>query len=162
MQRIGILSDTHGTLPKNVYTFFEECDEIWHAGDIGPDVLDQLRDFKPVVAVYGNMDSWDIRYQLPETQLFRREGFKIIMTHIGGYPEHYERHIRPLLLSEKPDIFVCGHTHILRVMYDKTYNLLHINPGAAGRQGFQQVCTLVRFTLDDKPKELEICEFEKY
>lgn len=162
MQRIGILSDTHGTLPKQVFSFFENCDEIWHAGDIGPGVLDQLRDFKPVVAVFGNMDTWEMRYQLSETQLFRREGFKIIMTHIGGYPDHYERRIRSLLLSEKPDIFVAGHSHILRVMYDKTYNLLHINPGAAGRQGFHQVSTLVRLTLDDKPKNLEICEFDKF
>lgn len=162
MLRIGILSDTHGTLPKQVYTFFENCDEIWHAGDIGPGVLDQLRDFKPVVAVFGNMDSWDMRYQLTETQLFRREGMKIIMTHIGGYPDHYEKRIRPLLVSEKPDIFVAGHSHILRVMYDKTYNLLHINPGAAGRQGFHQVSTLVRLTLDGKPKDLEICEFDKF
>lgn len=162
MLRIGILSDTHGTLPKQVYTFFEKCDEIWHAGDIGPGVLDKLRDFKPVVAVFGNMDSWDMRYQLSETQLFRRDKYKILMTHIGGYPDHYERRIKPLLLSEKPDIFVAGHSHILRVMYDKTYNLLHINPGAAGRQGFHKVSTLVRLTLDDKPKDLEICEFDKY
>lgn len=162
MKRIGILSDTHGSIPKQVYTFFDECDELWHAGDIGPNVLDTLREFKPVVAVYGNMDNWDMRHVLPETQLFVREGFKIIMTHIGGYPGHYEKRLLSLFNEEKPDIFIAGHSHILRVMYDKTYEMLHINPGAAGRQGFQKVSTLVRLTLDDKPKNLEICEFDKH
>ncbi|MBO4307253.1 MAG: metallophosphoesterase family protein [Bacteroidales bacterium] len=162
MKRIGILSDTHGSIPKQVYTFFEECDELWHAGDIGPNVLDTLRDFKPVVAVFGNMDNWDMRYILPETQLFVREGLKIIMTHIGGYPGHYEKRLLSLFNEEKPDIFVAGHSHILRVMYDNSYAILHINPGAAGRQGFQKVSTLVRLTLDGKPKDLEICEFDKH
>ena len=162
MKRIGILSDTHGTIPKQVYTFFAECDEIWHAGDIGPGVLEQLREFKPTMAVYGNTDGWDLRNVVPETQLFTREGMKIIMTHIGGYPGHYERRMLPFFESEKPDIFVAGHSHILRVMYDKCYNMLHINPGAAGRQGFHQKATLVRLVLDDKPKDLEICEFSKF
>ena len=162
MLKIGILSDTHGTVPQQVFSFFKDCDELWHAGDIGSGVLERLREFKPVVAVYGNMDSWDLRYILPETQFFRREGFKIVMTHIGGWPGHYERRLLPFFEQEKPDIFVAGHSHILRVMYDKTYNLLHINPGAAGRQGFHKVGTLVRLTLDDKPKDLEICEFDKY
>lgn len=160
--RIGILSDTHGTVPKQVYSFFKDCDELWHAGDIGPDVLDQLKAFKPVVAVFGNMDCSDMRFLLPQTQLFERERHKIIMTHIGGYPGHYDKHILPLLQSEKPDIFVTGHSHILRVMYDDAYNLLHINPGAAGQQGFHRVSTLVRLTLDDKPHDLEIFEFDKY
>lgn len=162
MIRIGILSDTHGYIPKQVYTFFADCDELWHAGDIGIDVLDKLREFKPVVAVFGNMDCSDMHHLLPQTQLFQREGNKIIMTHIGGYPGHYDKHILPLIIAERPDIFVCGHSHILRVMYDKGYDLLHINPGAAGRQGFHRVATLVRFTLDDHPKDLEICEFDKY
>ena len=162
MLRIGILSDTHGILSDKIYSFFEECDELWHAGDIGPDVLDRLKQFKPVVAVYGNTDGWDIRNLIPQDQLFIRENHKILMTHIGGYPDHYERRIQLLLESEKPDIFVDGHSHILRVMYDKKYNLLHINPGAAGQQGFHRVATLVRFTLDEKPKNLEICEFPKF
>ena len=160
--RIGILSDTHGAIPEQVYTFFKDCDELWHAGDIGPDVLDKLKEFKPVVAVFGNMDCSDMLHQLPQNQLFQREKFKIIMTHIGGYPGHYNKHILPLIEAEKPDIFVTGHSHILRVMFDKTYNLLHINPGAAGWQGFHRVSTLVRLTLDDVPKDLEICEFEKF
>ncbi len=162
MKRIGILSDTHGTIPRQVYSFFADCDELWHAGDIGADVLEELQQFKPVVAVFGNMDSWDLRHVLPETQLFVREGLKIIMTHIGGYPDHYEHRLWPLFENEKPDLFISGHSHILRVMYDKSYDLLHINPGAAGRQGFQKVSTLVRLTLDGKPKDLEICEFDKF
>lgn len=162
MLRIGILSDTHGTVPEQVYTFFKDCDELWHAGDIGSGVLETLREFKPVVAVFGNTDGWDLRYSVPETQLFCREGMKIIMTHIGGWPGHYERRLLPLFESEKPDIFVAGHSHILRVMYDDKYNLLHINPGAAGRQGFHKVGTLVRLVLDGKPKDLEICEFDKF
>ena len=162
MLRIGILSDTHGTVPKQVYSFFKDCDELWHAGDIGANVLEQLKEFKPVVAVYGNTDGWDVRYEAPQNQLFKRGRFKILMTHIGGYPGHYESRILPILKYEKPDIFVAGHSHILRVMYDKTYNFLHINPGAAGRQGFHKVSTLVRLTLDDTPNDLEICEFDKF
>ena len=167
--RIGILSDTHGFLPEQVFNFFRECDEVWHAGDIGSGVLERLKEFKPTVAVYGNMDGWDLRHVIPQTQLFVREGLKILMTHIGGWPGHYEKRLLPLFESEKPDIFVAGHSHILRVMYDKSYNLLHINPGAAGRQGFHQKATLVRLTIPStssgqvgKPKDLEICEFEKY
>lgn len=162
MLRIGILSDTHGFIPKQVYSFFAECDELWHAGDIGNGVLEELKSFKPTVAVFGNMDGWDLRYVIPQTQLFRREGIKILMTHIGGYPGHYEKRLLPIFNSEHPDIFVDGHSHILRVMYDKAYSMLHINPGAAGRQGFHQKATLVRLVLDNKPKDLEICEFEKF
>lgn len=162
MKRIGILSDTHGDLPPQVYTFFKDCDELWHAGDVGPGVLDTLREFKPVLAVFGNTDGWDLRYVIPETRVFRCEGLKVVMTHIGGWPGHYERRMLPVFETEKPDIFVAGHSHILRVMYDKTYNLLHINPGAAGRRGFHQVSTLVRFVIDGQPKDLEICEFDKH
>ena len=169
--RIGIISDTHGTIPQQVYSFFGECDEIWHAGDLGQGVYEKLSGFKPLVAVYGNTDGWDLRNILQETRLFRRQvttkngenkEYKIILTHIGGYPGRYERRLLPLFQSEKPDIFVCGHSHILRVMFDNTYNLLHINPGAAGRQGIHQVATLVRLTLDDTPKDLEYIEFPKY
>lgn len=162
MKRIGIMSDTHGKIPHQVYSFFEECDELWHAGDIGNGVFEELRAFKPTMAVFGNTDNWDLRNVLPETRLFQREGLKILMTHIGGWPGHYERRIIPLLENEKPDIFVAGHSHILRVMYDKSYNLLHINPGAAGQQGIHTKSTLVRLVLDGTPKNLEICEFEKY
>lgn len=161
MMRIGILSDTHGDLPKEAYTFFKDCDELWHAGDIGAGVLEELQAFKPVVAVFGNTDGCDMRCILPETQLLRREGMKLVMTHIGGYPGRYEKRILPLLENEKPDIFIAGHSHILRIMYDKSHNLLHINPGAAGWQGFHNVRTMVRLILDGEPKNVEYIEIKK-
>lgn len=161
MKRIGVLSDTHGYLAPQVFTFFEECDELWHAGDCGPDVLEQLQQFRPLRAVFGNIDSAVLRMMLPELSLFYCEGLKVLMTHIGGWPGHYPPAIARLLVNERPDIFVCGHSHILKVMYDHQYNLLHINPGAAGRQGFQRVSTLVRFTIDGTPKDLEILDFDK-
>ena len=146
-----------------MYEFFKDCDEIWHAGDVGnADVLTELQAFKPLRAVYGNMDGWDVRYETSENQLFFCESAKILMTHIGGYPGRYEKRILPLIEEQRPDIFVSGHSHILKVMPDRKYNLLHINPGAAGRQGFHKVCTLVRFVIDDKtPKDLEILEIKK-
>lgn len=162
MKRIGVLSDTHGHLPKQVYSFFDQCDEIWHAGDIGPDVLEELRAFKPVRAVFGNMDSQMRRYELSEFESFMCEGQHVLLTHIGGWPGHYPELIGLRLKLEKPDIFVCGHSHILKVMYDKDLNLLHINPGAAGFQGFHKVGTLVRFTIDGTPKDLEILDFPKF
>lgn len=164
--KIGVLSDTHGSVPKQVYTFFEECDELWHAGDMGRGVLEELRAFKPTRAVYGNMDDYDLRYQLPGTDVFSCEGHRVMMTHIGGWPGHYPPEILKSLQTLKPDIFICGHSHILKVMYDQQLNLFHINPGAAGRQGFQRVSTLVRFILDPPPEEnyihhLEVLDFSK-
>lgn len=162
MRRIGILSDTHGTVPQQVYSFFKECDEIWHAGDMGRGVYEELCAFKPVRGVYGNMDDYELRYQVPGTALFNCEGLKVVMTHIGGWPGHYPKEILRVLQNDRPDIFVCGHSHILKVMYDKELGLLHINPGAAGRQGFHKVATLVRFAIaDGQPKDLEILEFPK-
>lgn len=160
--RIGVLSDTHGIVPKQVFDFFKDCDELWHAGDLGLDVLDELKRFKPVVAVYGNMDGWDVRGIVPETQFFTREGKKVLMTHIGGYPRHYEPKMQHAIESLKPNIFVCGHSHILRIMYDTEYEMLCINPGAAGRNGFHKVSTLVRFTLDEKPHDMEVLDFPKF
>lgn len=162
MKRIGILSDTHGTIAPQVYDFFKDCDELWHAGDIGYGVLEKLKEFKPIVAVFGNIDGQDIRFEAPRTQLFKREGMKILMTHIGGYPGHYQPSMLNLIKSEKPQIFVSGHSHILKVMYDPQYKLLHINPGSAGCQGFHKVSTLVRLTLDGTPKDLEIMEYPKF
>ena len=162
MKRIGILSDTHGYVPKQVYSFFDECDEIWHAGDMGYGVLQTLQAFKPVRGVYGNIDGPDVRRFVPKTQLFECEGLKVLMTHIGGYPNRYDKTMLPLIEHEHPDIFISGHSHILKVMYDKKHNLLHINPGAAGLQGFHQVSTLVRFVIDGTPKDLEIHEFPKF
>ena len=163
MKKIGVLSDTHGILPKQVFDFFEQCDEIWHAGDMGGnDLLDQLRTFKPTRAVYGNMDGYPLRHLVPGTQIFNCEGLKVVMTHIGGWPKHYPAEVKALLMREKPNIFVCGHSHILRVMYDQDLDFLMINPGAAGRQGFHKVGTLVRFTIDGTPKELEVLDFPKF
>ena len=161
MKRIGVLSDTHGVLAPQVFSFFRECDELWHAGDIGPSVLDELQAFKPVRAVWGNCDNFNLHYQLPEIDYFECDGLRVMMTHIGGWPGHYPYDIRRHLERFEPDIFVCGHSHILRVMYDKEYNFLHINPGAAGRQGFHRVGTLVRFTIDGTPKDLEVMDFPK-
>lgn len=162
MLRIGVLSDTHGFVPDQVYSFFAECDELWHAGDLGRGVLETLQAFKPTRAVFGNMDDGDLRYLLPQTALFHAEGQKVLMTHIGGWPGHYPPQLLGVLQREKPDLFVCGHSHILKVMFDKDLNLLHINPGAAGRQGFHLVGTLVRFSLNPTPQDLEILDFPKF
>mgnify|MGYP002622534664 CR=1 FL=1 len=161
-RRIGVLSDTHGTVPPQVYSFFKDCDELWHAGDLGPGVLDELRGFKPLRAVYGNCDSFALHYELEEQAFFLCEGQRVLMMHIGGWPGHYPPGLRRTLQLAKPDIFVCGHSHILKVLYDKQYNFLHINPGAAGRQGFHKVSTLVRFALDPQPSGLEVLDFSKY
>lgn len=159
--KIGVLSDTHGVVAPQVYTFFKDCDELWHAGDLGYDVLDTLRQFKPLRAVYGNIDDNSLHHELPKVDVFEREGQKIVLTHIGGWPGHYPADIKAMLQREKPNLFVCGHSHILKVMYDQQMDFLHINPGAAGRTGFHKVSTLVRFTLDPTPKELEILDFSK-
>jgi len=161
MRRIGVLSDTHGTVPRQVYSFFENCDELWHAGDIGCGVLETLRERWMVRAVYGNMDDYTMRYEVPRTQLFNCEGLKVVMTHIGGWPGHYPAEMKKVLQDEHPDIFVCGHSHILKVMFDKEMNFLHINPGAAGRVGFHRVSTLVRFVIDGVPKDMEVLDFPK-
>ncbi len=161
MKRIGVLSDTHGFIAPQIYTFFKDCDELWHAGDCGLDVLEELQKFKPIRAVYGNMDNYDMRYTAPKTNIFDCDGLHIMMTHIGGWPGHYPATLRQELLIQKPDIFVCGHSHILKVMYDKELNFLHINPGAAGIQGFHKTCTLVRFVIDKTPQALEIMDFPK-
>lgn len=161
MRRIGVLSDTHGTVPRQVYSFFENCDELWHAGDIGRGVLEALHERWMVRAVYGNMDDYTMRYEVPRTQLFNCEGLKVVMTHIGGWPGHYPAEMKKVLQDEHPDIFVCGHSHILKVMFDKEMNFLHINPGAAGRVGFHRVSTLVRFVIDGVPKDMEVLDFPK-
>lgn len=161
MKRIGVLSDTHGVVAPQVYSFFRNCDELWHAGDLGPGVLDELRSFKPLRAVYGNCDSFSLHYELEEQAFFDVEGQRVLMTHIGGWPGHYPYELRRTLELAKPDIFVCGHSHILKVMYDHEYNFLHINPGAAGRSGFHKVSTLVRFSLNPAPCDLEVLDFPK-
>ncbi len=160
-KRIGLISDTHGVVPCQVYSFFEQCDEIWHCGDLGVGVLEELERWKPLRAVYGNIDDQAVRHRLQETLLFECGGMKVMMTHIGGWPEHYSPEIRQKLEVAKPDIFVCGHSHILKVMYDKSLNLLHVNPGAAGRSGWHKRCTLVRMEIDGEVKGLEICQWDR-
>ncbi len=205
MTRIGLLSDTHGLLDKRVLEHFRDVDEIWHAGDIGSaEVLQRLREFKPTRAVYGNMDSGDVRYSLSEFYRFRVEEVNVLMTHIGGYPGKYNPWLirwfeqsrqakakdegrftiyegrftkddlhATSISNEVPaetatdrhniiDLFVSGHSHILKVMYDKHYGFLTMNPGAAGKQGWQTVQTLLRFAIDGKEiKDLEVIELER-
>ena len=151
MKYIGILSDTHGFLDAAVYKNFADCDELWHAGDFGKDVAEQLAAFKPLKGVYGNIDGNTIRQQFPETQLFTCEEVKIFITHIGGYPDHYERGVKQILQQQQPDLYICGHSHLLKIIRDPVLNnLLHINPGAAGRSGFHQIRTLVRLKIEGK------------
>ncbi len=148
MARIGLLSDTHGWLDPAVFTYLDSCDEIWHAGDIGTaEVTDALGAFRPLRAVYGNIDDHLLRRQFPQDQVFTMQDVKVCMTHIGGRPGRYSRQARALILSEQPRLFVCGHSHILRVIPDNKYDLLYLNPGACGRHGFHTVRTLLRFTL---------------
>lgn len=163
MTRIGLLSDTHGYLDPRVLEHFSNVDEIWHAGDIGSTmVLQHLREFKPTRAVYGNMDSGDVRYSLSEFYRFRIENVNVMLTHIGGYPGKYNPWLLPMFKTETPQLFVCGHSHILKVQYDPIWNMLTMNPGAAGKQGWQTVQTLLRFVIDDKEiRDLEVIELEK-
>ena len=163
MTKIGLLSDTHGLLDRRIFEHFKDVDEIWHAGDIGSeDVLRRLREFKPTRAVYGNMDSGDVRYSLPEFYRFRVEEVNVLMTHIGGYPGHYNPWLIPWFKKEPPDLFVCGHSHILKVQYDHQFKFLTMNPGAAGKQGWQPCQTLLRFAIDGKEiKDLEVIELQR-
>ena len=190
MTRIGILSDTHGFLDKRVFEHFKDVDEIWDAGDIGrDDVLRRLREFKPTRAVFGNMDGGEVRYSLSEFYRFRVEDVNVLMTHIGGYPGKYNPWLIPWFrksleaknaqindpygeadrmnevnkeMANAIDLFVCGHSHILKVQYDNTYKFLTMNPGAAGKQGWQPCQTLLRFTIDGaKIDNLEVIELER-
>ncbi len=161
MKRIGLISDTHSYLDEAVFQHFEECDEIWHAGDVGSvKILDQLEAFKPLRVVYGNIDGRPIQLRSTENLHFELEGFHVWITHIGGAPPRYNLVVRPALLTQTPNIFVCGHSHILRVMRDPALNnMLYINPGAAGKEGFHKMRTLLRFTLDrGKIKDMEVVE----
>jgi len=163
MLKIGLLSDTHGFLDPSIYKYFNECDEIWHAGDIGTiEVFDELSKFKPVRAVFGNIDGHIIRSAMPENLYFEIEGLKVFITHIGGYPGRYNQVVKEFLKSNDTGLFICGHSHILKVMFDQTFKLLHINPGAAGNHGFHQVKTLIRFEINNgKPQNLEVIEIGK-
>lgn len=160
MKRIGLLSDTHGYWDERYRKYFAECDEIWHAGDIGSmEIADKLEEIAPLRAVYGNMDGQDVRLRFHETDRFEIEGADILLKHIGGYPGHYDPSVRTTLYANPPKLFVCGHSHILKVQYDKSLQMLHINPGAAGISGFHKVRTLVRFSVENgRFKDLEVIE----
>ena len=163
MVTIGLLSDTHGYIDTRMLDILSPCDEIWHAGDIGSmDVLSKLQKIKPVRAVFGNIDGQDLRQICPQQQRFSIDGLDVFMTHIGGYPGKYENAIKPLLRTNPPKLFICGHSHILRVMNDPALQLLYMNPGAAGKYGFHQKRTLLLFDIEDAVcKNLRVIEWEK-
>lgn len=160
--KIGIISDTHGLLDERVLEHFRNCDEIWHCGDWGSlDVVHQLESFKPLRGVWGNIDGYEIRTKFPQHNRFMCGEVKVWLTHIGGYPGNYDALVRPAIFQQPPQLFVCGHSHILKVKYDKSLDLLHINPGAAGKQGFHKVQTLVRVEINGpKIENLEVIELK--
>jgi putative phosphoesterase len=149
MVTIGLLSDTHGFLDDAVFKHFADCDEIWHAGDFGTEVADKLAAFKPLRGVYGNIDGKEIRAEFPEHIRFSIEGLDVWITHIGGYPGKYSLQVKSEIYTKPPKLFICGHSHILKVMYDKKIDCLHINPGAAGNSGWHRVKTLIKFSVTD-------------
>lgn len=163
MIKIGLLSDTHGYIHPKVFEFLKNVDEIWHAGDIGNlETAKKIAKFKPMYAVYGNIDGHELRVSLPEIRIFKRENLNILMTHIGGYPGRYAKGIKDLLIKNKSKLFISGHSHILKVVNDKKLNLLHINPGASGNNGLHQVITFVKFNIDrGRISDLEIMEIER-
>lgn len=160
MKKIGLLSDTHNYWDKKFETYFASCDEIWHAGDIGSiELASRFEALKPLRAVFGNIDGHSIRSTYPETARFSIENVDVLLTHIGGYPGRYDIRIRQQLFANPPKLFICGHSHILKVMYDKKLQCLHINPGAAGKYGFHRVRTLIRFLIDGADiRDLEVIE----
>ena len=156
MKRIGIISDTHSYWDERYTKYFSECDEIWHAGDIGSTEVAAITRLR---AVCGNCDGGDLRFRFPETLRFKCEEADVLLTHIGGYPGNYDVRVRSQIYASPPDLFVCGHSHLLKVKYDKTLNLLHLNPGAAGQMGWHPTRTLMRLTIDGKEfKDLEVIE----
>ncbi len=160
MTKVGILSDTHAYWDEKYLKYFEECDEIWHVGDIGSlEVAERLAAFRPLRAVYGNIDGQDIRRIYPLVNRFTVDGAEVLMKHIGGYPGKYDASIAGTIFVRPPQLFISGHSHILKVKFDKTLNMLHINPGAAGKQGFHKTRTMVRMTIDNGQfKDLEVIE----
>lgn len=160
MIRIGLLSDTHSWWDEKYLHHFENCDEIWHVGDFGSmEIANKLAAFRPLRGVYGNIDGQDIRKMFPQINRFTIEGAEVLMKHIGGYPGKYDPSIAGSLFARPPKLFISGHSHILKVKYDKTLDMLHINPGAAGKYGFHKVRTLVRFIIDNGIfKDLEVIE----
>ena len=158
--KIGLISDTHGFPDTSVFEYFKNVDEVWHAGDIGTiEVLETFREFKPTVAVWGNIDGGRLRVECQEKEVFEREGVRVLLTHIAAKPPKYNKKVLGYVKQYQPKLLVCGHSHILKVMPDTENKLLFMNPGAAGRHGFHRVKTLLRFELEDKEiKNLEVIE----
>lgn len=163
MTRIGLLSDTHGFLDEAVFKHFKNCDEIWHAGDFGnAEVAERLQQFRPLKGVWGNIDGYDVRSVFLQKQVWMCEKVAVYMTHIGGYPGRYAPGIRQELINTKAKLFICGHSHILKVIYDDKIECLHMNPGAAGNHGWHTVRTLLRFAIDEATiKDCEVIELGK-
>ena len=156
---IGLISDTHGSFDPEIREFLSPVDELWHAGDFGSgaDFAAGIASFKPLVGVYGNCDGQDIRHNYPSYQYFEREGLSVLMTHIGGSPGHYDLRAQALIEHCKPQIFVCGHSHILKVMQDRHFDMLYVNPGACGNQGWHTVKTALRFKIEaGEIKDMEV------
>ena len=161
---IGLISDTHGVFSEGFREFLAPVDVIWHAGDFGGSIsfADSIKEFKPLVGVYGNCDGSDYRLEYPAHQLLKVQGLTILMTHIGGSPGHYDLRAQALIDRYKPDVFICGHSHILKVMNDKQFNMLYINPGAAGIQGWHVVRTALRFKIEDgEVKDMEVFQLPR-
>jgi putative phosphoesterase len=163
MKKILLLSDTHGFIDPQIIKYIKQADEVWHAGDVGNiEVTDTIQKLKPLRAVYGNIDNNKIRAEFPLDNKFTVENVTVWVTHIGGYPKRYDNRVREAIYKNPPTIFISGHSHILKVMFDKKLNLLHLNPGAAGKHGFHQVRTMLRFEINkDKIENLEIIELER-
>ncbi len=163
MKKILLLSDTHGYIDNKILKYCLSVDEVWHAGDIGNiKIIDKIKEIKPLRGVYGNIDNQEIRNEFPKDNKFNCEDIKVWITHIGGYPGRYSKRVSEILKSEKIDLFICGHSHILKVIYDKSYNFLHINPGAIGKHGFHIKRTMIRLVIDGKKIEkLEVVEFNR-
>ena len=163
MQKILLLSDTHSHLDPKLIKYIQSVDQVWHAGDIGQvSVCTEIEKLKPLKAVYGNIDGQDVRQSYPKDAVFLCEQVKVYITHIGGYPNKYSADAKKVIQEERPKLFICGHSHILKIIYDKTYDLLHLNPGAAGIHGFHQVKTALRFAIEGAEiKNMEIIELGK-
>ncbi len=161
--RIGLLSDSHGFLDDTIFTHFAECDEIWHAGDFGTvAIFDRLQAFKPTRGVWGNVDGAEVRACMPRDLHWDCDGVNVYMTHIGGYPGAYDKRARALIEAKKPGLFICGHSHILKVMRDPSFDLIHLNPGACGHVGWHLMRTILRFTIEDgKLSQMEAIELGK-
>jgi hypothetical protein len=163
MKKIILLSDSHHSLDERIFPHLKECDEIWHAGDIGNlEVTDKLKTFAPLRAVWGNIDDHTARKEFREITYFKCQKMKVMMTHIGGYPGRYEKGIKEILKDKRPDLFISGHSHILKVIYDKELDILHMNPGSIGNYGWHKVKTILAFTVNGKEiKDLRVIEFPR-